>query len=312
MKIGLQIPRFHWPGNSEDIGVKLAEIGKTADQSGFYSLWVMDHFFQVEQGYGAYDEPMLEAYATLSYMAAVTERIKLGTMATSSLYRHPGVLVKTVTTLDVVSGGRAILGIGAGWYRRESEGLGIKFPASLDEYVGRFKENILIARHMWSDDRSPFIGKYYRLNEPVCRPQPISKPHPPILIAGGGEKKTLRFVARYGDACNFHLGAHPKLKGYPESAYDSYQTRIERLTHKMNVLRGHCKRENRDYGEIEVTLLAPLEISDDGLTPDEVIEMCEELAGIGVDQIIFNMPNDHEIVPIEVIGDEIIPIVARL
>ena len=307
MRIGLQIPRFHWPGSPENMGTKLAEIARVADQSGFASIWVMDHFFQVEQGYGAFDEPMLEAYTALSYMAGVTEKVKLGTMVTGSFYRNPGILVKTVTTLDVLSGGRAMLGIGSGWYRREAEGLGVRFPASLKELVGRFEENILIAKHMWSDDRSPFIGKYYTLKEPLCSPQPISKPHPPILIAGSGEKRTLKFVAKYGDVCNFHLGAHPKLRGYSKGSYASYETRIERLTHTMNVLKEHCRRENRDYDEIEVTVLCPMEVSENGFSPEEVIEMCTELAEIGIHQVIFNMPNDHEIIPIKTIGAEVIP-----
>ncbi len=184
MKIGLQVPRFHWPGSPHNIREKLTEIAKTADTSGFYSLWVMDHFFQVGQGYGDYDEPMLEAYSALSFMAAVTENVKLGAMITCPTYRHPGYLVKTVTNLDVLSGGRALLGIGAGWFDREARALGIPVPATLRERTGRFKENVLIAKHMWSDDRSPFIGKYYRLEEPVCSPQPLSQPHPPIIIAG--------------------------------------------------------------------------------------------------------------------------------
>jgi F420-dependent oxidoreductase-like protein len=307
MKIGLQVPRFHWPGSPANIGSKLAEIAVAADKSGFSSLWVMDHFYQVEQGYGAYDEPMLESYTALSYMAAVTENVKLGTMVTGSIYRHPGILVKTVTTLDVLSGGRAMLGIGAGWYRREAEGLGVRYPSSLKELMGRFEENILITKHMWSDDRSPFRGKYYTLHGPICSPQPISQPHPHILIAGSGEKVTLRLVARHGDACNFHLGAHHKLKGYTQGSYESYRNRIERLTHKMDVLKKHCIREDRDYSEIEVTVLSPMEISENGLTPEEVVDMCVELTGIGVDHLIFNMPNDHEIAPIRIIGDEVIP-----
>ena len=183
MKIGLQIPRFHWPGSPENIGSKLVEIAKTADQSGFSSLWVMDHFFQVGGAYGTYDSPMLEAYSALSYMAGVTEKVKLGAMITSSTYRHPGYLIKTVTTLDVLSGGRAILGIGAGWFDREARALGIPVPASLKERTGRFKETVRIAKHMWSDNREPFKGKYNYLEEPVCSPQPLSKPHPPIIIA---------------------------------------------------------------------------------------------------------------------------------
>lgn len=312
MKIGLQIPRFHWPGNPENIGSKLAEIARTADDSGFSSLWVMDHFYQVGQGYGAPREPMLEGYAALAYMAAVTKKVKLGTMVTGAFYRHPGILVKTVTTLDVLSGGRGILGIGAGWYENEARGMGVPFPHALEERMGRFEETLQIARHMWRDDRSTFEGRYYRLEEPICRPQPISKPHPYIMIGGSGERKTLRFVAKYGDACNLHLGAHPKLRGYTQRAYDNYRTRFERLRHKLAVLRKHCEGEGRDYEEIDRSVLSPLEVSPSVMTTGEVIEMCEEVAEIGINYVIFNMPNDHEITPIETIGREVVPCVKDL
>jgi F420-dependent oxidoreductase-like protein len=307
MKIGLQIPRFHWPGSPGNIGSKLAEIAVAADDAGFDSLWVMDHFYQVGQGYGVPEEPMLEAYTALAYMAAVTRNVRLGTMVTGAFYRHPGVLVKTVTTLDVLSGGRGILGIGAGWYRQESLGMGVPFPQSLGELMGRLEETLQIAHHMWRDDRSTFEGRYYRLEEPICSPQPISRPHPYILIGGGGEEKTLRYVARYGDACNLHLGAHPKLRGYTPRSYENYRTRADRIRHKLEVLRRHCEREKRDYDEIDKSVLSPMEVSPEALTPGEAVEMCRELAEIGIDYVIFNMPNDHEITPIEVIGEEIIP-----
>ncbi|MFA9496700.1 MAG: LLM class F420-dependent oxidoreductase [Candidatus Bathyarchaeota archaeon] len=312
MKLGLQIPRFHWPGSPGNLGEKLAEIAKTADASGFSSLWLMDHFFGIEQGYGPVDSPMLEGYTTLPYLAAVTKKIKLGLMVTGAFYRPPGLLIKSVTTLDVLSGGRAVLGIGSGWYRREANGLGMPYPESKRARLGMLRETLQIAKKMWSDDSSPFKGKYYHLEEPINKPQPLSKPHPPILIGGGGEQVTLKLVARYADAVNLHLGAHPNLKGYTERSYDNYRTRIERLSHKMSVLREHCDRVDRNYDDIEITVLCPMNVSEDGLTPEEVLEMCSELAGIGIHHIIFNMSNDHEITPLETIGREVIPKLAHL
>ena len=309
MKIGLGVPRFNWPGSTDNIGPKLAEIAWAADDTGFDSVWVMDHFYQVGQGYGAPEEPMLEGYTALAYMAAVTRNVKLGTMVTGSFYRHPGVLVKMVTTLDVLSGGRGILGIGAGWYELESRGMGVPFPYSIKERMGRFEETLKIAHHMWRDDRSTFKGRYYTLEEPICSPQPISRPHPYILIGGSGEKKTLRYVAKYGDACNLHFGAHPKLRGYSERSYMNYRTRKERLRHKLDVLRMHCEREGRDYDEIDKSVLIPVEVSPGALTPGEVVGMCRELSEMGFNYVVFNMPNDHEIKPIVVIGEEVIPVV---
>ena len=311
MKIGLQVPRFHWPGYPNNIGTKLAEIATTADKSGFSSLWVMDHFFQLGHGYGSYDMPMLEAYTTLSYMAALTKKVKLGTMVTGSTNRFPGVLVKTVTTLDVLSGGRAMLGLGSGGFQRESLGIGIPFPATLKEKMTRFKETIMIAKRMWSDESSPFEGRYYKLEDPLCRPLPLSKPHPPLFIAGAGEKLTLKWVARWGDAWNWHLGAHPKVTGHSERSYNFYQTRFERLGHLLNVLKKHCENENRNFEDIEISLLAPVELSENAMTPEDVIEVCEEMAGIGVHHLIFNMHNDHEITPIKTIGEKIIPKVSE-
>ena len=311
-KIGIQVPRFHWSGGPENMGTKLAEIAGTADRSGFSSLWVMDHFYQVGQGYGAPEEPMLEGYTALAYIAAVTSRVKLGTMVTGCFYRHPGILLKTVTTLDILSGGRGMLGIGAGWYEREAKGMGAPYPETAAERLGRLEETLKIAKHMWSDDRSTFEGKYYRLEEPICSPQPLSKPHPPIMIGGEGERKTLRFVAKYGDACNLHLGAHPKLRGYTQRSYENYRCRFERLNHKLNVLRRHCESIGRDYEEIETSVLSPLEISPSAMTVEEAIEMCEELAGTGIQHVIFNMPNDHEIEPLKIIGEDVIPQVAGI
>ena len=206
MKIGLQIPNFTYPDGPKELGSKLAEIARTADDVGFSSLWVMDHFFQIgsrdrSMGLGPAEDEMLESYSTLSYLAGITKKVTLGTMVTGVIYRHPGILVKTVTTLDVLSGGRAYLGIGAAWNEREARGLGVSFPPT-KERLEQLEETLQIAKQMWSDNNGAFAGKHFQLAETLCSPQPLSKPHPPILIGGSGEKKTLQLVAKYADACN--------------------------------------------------------------------------------------------------------------
>ncbi len=200
MRIGLQVPSFTWPDGSDGIGPKLAEIGRTADEAGFASLWVMDHFFQI--GYvGPAEDPMLEGYSALSYLAGGTERAKLGTLVTGVIYRHPGILLKTATTLDVLSGGRAYLGIGAGWFEREALGLGAPFPSTKERFE-QLEETLQIAHQMWSGEVAPYRGAHYQLEETLNSPQALSRPHPPIMVGGMGEKKTLRLVAQYADACN--------------------------------------------------------------------------------------------------------------
>lgn len=299
MKIGLQIPNFTWPGGPAAIAGTLADIAQTAEAAGFASLWVMDHFFQIgdasrSRGLGPAEDEMLESYTTLSYLAALTKIPKLGTLVTGVIYRHPGILVKTVTTLDVLSGGRAYLGIGAAWNERESQGLGVPFPAVAERFR-KLEETLQIALQMWSGKVGPYSGKYYQLAETLCSPQPLSKPHPPILIGGGGEKKTLRLVAQYADACNLFA-----LMG----------TGIVRQ--KLEVLKRHCDEVSRDYAGIEKTTLATARLMPGQQTPADVVALCRELAGIGVQQAIFNMPNVHEIKPLETFGREIIPAVAEL
>ena len=310
MKIGLQVPWFNWPGSPENTGSILGEIARAVDDGGYSTLWVMDHFYQVRQGFGPAGDPMLEGYTALAYLAALTRRVKLGLMVTSSFYRYPGVLVKTVTTLDVLSGGRAILGIGAGWDRLESAAMGVPFPDSLNERMGRFEETLKIVKHMWSGDTRTFEGEYHRLEEPILSPMPLSKPHPPILIGGEGEKRTLKYVALYGDACNLHIGT--PLGEFSAQWRDRYENRVEVLTGKLDVLRRHCENVGRDYGEIEKTTLGTIKIAPDAMSADELVELCEGLAEIGIDQAIFNMPNAHEITPIETIGKEVIPVVANM
>src|ERR1051325_9687384 len=210
MKIGLQIPNFTWPGGPKEIHTKLVEIARTADAAGFSSVWVMDHFFQIGRpnnpsGLGPAGDEMLESYSTLSYLAGFTQNVRLGALVTGVVYRHPGILIKTVTTLDVLSGGRASLGIGAAWNEREARGLDVPFPPVRERFE-RLEETLQITKQMWSGNHSPYNGKHYQLAETICSPLPISKPHPPILIGGMGEKKTLGLVAQYADACNFFAG----------------------------------------------------------------------------------------------------------
>lgn len=294
MKIGLQVPSFTFPSGTLTIGSTLAHIARTADEHGFAGLWVMDHLFQISPGLGAVDSPMLEGYSALNFMAGVTQRVRLGTMVTSVVYRHPGYLVKMVSALDVLSGGRAILGIGAGWYEREARGLGLPFPP-LKERFERLEETLQIARQMWADDRRPFLGKHYQLAEPINSPQPLSQPHPPILIGGGGETKTLRLVAQYGDACNLFLRAGR-----------------DGIRQKLDVLKQHCDTLGRPYEQIERTVLGTIHLAPGAMTTGDVLQTCREMAGIGIQQVIFNMPNVYEITPLEIIGREIIPEVAEL
>jgi F420-dependent oxidoreductase-like protein len=273
MRLGLQFNEFNWPGGDAAIAPTFGDVVKRAEDAGFYSVWVMDHFYQI--GFvGEPDDPMLEAYSALSYAAAVTSRVKLGAMVTGVTYRYPGVLVKQVTTLDVLSGGRAMLGIGAAWNEREHLDMGAPFPP-LAERFERLEETLQIAHQMWSGKVKPFNGKHYQLPEPICRPLPLSKPHPPIMIGGGGEKKTLRLVAKYGDACNLHMT--------PD------------IPHKLDVLKTHCEVEHRSYDEIEKTVLMNLNLQRDKPRWNQVVEEAigqfEEFANLGIDQIILALPN---------------------
>ncbi|MCA9944808.1 MAG: LLM class F420-dependent oxidoreductase [Anaerolineales bacterium] len=294
MKFGLQIVQFNWPGSPVNIGPKLAEIGKTAESAGFDSIWVMDHFFQMDMpGMGLKpEEPMLEGYTALSYLAAVTERARLGTMVTGVNYRHPGHLLKIVSNLDVLSGGRANLGIGAGWYEREAKGLGFPFPP-VKERFERLEETLKIVKQVWSGDISAYKGQHYHLAEPMNNPQPLTRPHPPILIGGGGEKKTLRLVAQYANASNLFAFLGNDV-----------------IAHKLDVLKQHCDDVGRDYDDIEKTALGSFTFGEGGISSAELIAMCQGLAKVGIETFIFSIKNVHEIAPLEIIGKEVIPAVA--
>lgn len=308
MRIGLQITESDWP-NTDNLGEKLAEIARTADNAGFYSLWLPDHLQNAMNVFGhPIDAPKLEGYSTISYLAALTRRIKVGLLVTCNFFRHPAILVKIVSTIDVLSGGRAYLGIGTGWYEREAKGLGVTFP-SLRERFDRLEETLKIAKHMWRGDLMPFEGRYYRLAEPINNPQPISRPHPPILIGGGGERKTLRLVAKYADACNFFIGS--PLKELPATFRSIYENRTGFLRRKLKVLEQHCIDVGRSYSDIEKTVQTYVKPAPDAQDTTEVVELCRELADLGIQHVIFNMPNVHEIEPIEIIGREVIPRVAE-
>ena len=292
MKLGLQIPSFTWPAGTSGLAPTLARIGQAAEDADFASLWVMDHFFQIGM-IGKPEEPMLEGYSALNFLAAVTRRIRLGTLVTGVIYRQPGILVKTMTSLDILSGGRAYFGIGAGWYEREALGLGVPFPP-LKERFERLEETLQIALQMWSGKVGSYNGQHYRLAETLNSPQPLSKPHPPILIGGVGEKKTLPLVAKYGDACNLY-------------AFDS----LEVVRAKLEVLRRNCEAIGRPYDDIERTAIGRLDVSSSS-SVREAIEYCRSVNNAGIEHLIISVPNDYEIAPIERIGKQIIPAIADL
>jgi F420-dependent oxidoreductase-like protein len=301
MRVGLQVPSFTWGSGEAGLGETFAAVAKRAEEHGFYSLWVMDHFFQIP-GVGRPEEPMLEGYTALGFAAASTLRIKLGTLVTGNTYRNPGVLIKTVTTLDVVSGGRAYFGVGAGWFQQEHDGLGVRFGTWTERFQ-KLEETLRIAHQMWDPtNNGAFDGKHYQLKETLCVPQPVSKPHPPIVIGGRGEKKTLRLVAKYADAWN--MGAAGAAGGVDE---------FRRLA---GILREHCEREGRPYDAIEKTVLTTLmtrpEPNERWKSPAQAIELIEQYREAGVDQMIFNMPFVDNPRTLEFIGAEIMSAVAKL
>jgi F420-dependent oxidoreductase-like protein len=290
VQIGLQIPDFTWPGGPARLGADLATVAAAADDAGFEFISVMDHFFQIGV-IGPPEREMLEAYTTLGYLAGCTSRAKLVTLVTGTVYRHPGILAKIVTTLDVLSGGRAWLGIGAAWNEEESRGLGIPFPPVAERFE-RLEETLQICLQMWRGDESPYTGRHYQLERPLNSPQALSEPHPPILIGGSGERKTLRFVARYAQACNLFPG--------PD------------LARKLDVLRAHCDAEGRDYDEILKTCYYRFDVGEKGEKAGQVVEELAALAEMGFQAAIGVVARVWEVAPLEVIGGEVIPAVAGL
>jgi F420-dependent oxidoreductase-like protein len=262
MQVGVHFMNFTLPGGPAGLRAAVGDTAVAAEEAGCSWFTAMDHWFQMEDFATAHDA-MLEGYSVLNFVAAKTERLRLGLLVTGVTYRHPGLLAKTVTTLDVLSGGRAMLGIGAAWYEREHLALGVPYP-SIAERFERLEETIQICEQMWSDNDGPYDGKYYQLAETICVPPPLQRPRPPVLIGGGGEKKTLRLVAQYADACNL------------------FTTSLADVRRKLDVLRGHCDALGRDYDSIQKTIIAQVNPEGD---VSEFLSAMEGYAALGVDLV---------------------------
>ena len=285
MRIGVHVSDFTWPGGPHELASKLRNIAVATEDAGFTRLSVMDHVWQIHV-VGPPEREMLEAYTALGFLAAHTSRVELLTWVTGVTYRDPGLLAKSVTTLDVLSQGRAWLGIGAAWNEEESNGLGLFFPPVAERFE-RLEETLQICLQMWSEDEGAYEGKHYTLGRTLNSPQPLRRPHPPILVAGAGEKKTLRLVAQYADACNLFPG--------PD------------LERKLDILRQHCEDVGRNYDDIEKTVMTPMDPGPNGERVDEILEQLQGLAKLGITHVQSSIKNVSAIRPLEIIGEQIIP-----
>jgi len=306
LKFGLQHPNFSFDGEGSQIVEKLRNLVGRAESYGFDSFWVMDHFHQI-QVVGQSQEPMLEGWTTQAVVAGLTEKIKLGTLVTGIVYRHPSVLAKIGATLDVLSKGRLFMGIGAAWNVEEANAYGIPFPP-VKERMRRLEEAVQIISKMWTEERTSFAGKFYQLRDAYCNPKPIQKPHPPIMIGGSGEKQTLKIVAKYADACNI-FGS------------------VETVRQKLGILREHCHQVGRDYDSILKTKLGHVVIDKDkekvteaikGLsedrrreyaiygTPEEVRKQIEAFRDVGLEYLIVNLEPDRELQALELFANEVV------
>jgi F420-dependent oxidoreductase-like protein len=285
----LHIADFTWEGGPPEMGTRLAEVARRADEAGVDRISVMDHLWQIGHR-GPPELDMLEAYTALGFLAACTERAKLLTVVTAVVYREPGLLAKAVTTLDVLSGGRAMLGIGAAWNEDESRGLGLFFPPLAERYE-RLEEALRICLQMWSDDEGPFDGKHYHLGRTLNSPQSLTRPHPPILIGGSGERKTLPLVARYADACNL---------------FDSPE-----VAHKLDVLREHCATVGRDYDEIEKTVQVRFDLGENGELAGQTVEHLHELAELGFTVAHGSLAQVGTLRPLDVMAEQVIPVIEK-
>jgi F420-dependent oxidoreductase-like protein len=288
MHVDIHVPRFTWPGGPASTGPTLTTLAQTAEAVGVRTLSVMDHWFQMDMMWPA-EEPMLEGYTTLGFVAAKTERLRVRLLVGGVTYRHPGLLAKTVTTLDVLSEGRAELGLGAAWYEREHRGLGVPFPP-VSERFERLEETLQICIQMWSDNNGPYEGKHYQLEETLCSPMPVSSPRPRILIGGSGERKTLRLVAIYADACNIFGDAAT-------------------IAHKLDVLRRHCDEVGRDAAQIEVTALINV---DDYADPDTILAEADALAAVGVQTVMARSTTPEPAKWLEEVWGPVIPRLAAI
>jgi F420-dependent oxidoreductase-like protein len=293
MKVGLHIPATSWSDGPANLGSTLATICQATEAAGFDSIDVADHLWQ-HPIMGGPTESQLEAYTTLGFIAAHTQRVRLFALATAVSFRPAGLLAKMVTTLDVLSGGRAMLGIGAGDYPEEAAGLGLSFP-SLGERFDLLEETIQACLAMWAGERGserPFRGQHVQLERPLNSPQSLTRPHPPILIAGSGERRTLPLVARYADACNLRPG--------PD------------IPRQLDLLRRLCDVEQRDYDAIEKTVPFGFDVGEDGSKAGAVVDQLRWLAGMGVQTVLGWVVGVDRITPLEVMGREVIPAVAEL
>ncbi len=288
MRLGVHISQFTFPGGPPALRDDLGRIAEAVEANGFQRLSVMDHVWQIGH-LGPPEYEMLEAYTTLGFLAARTSEVELLAWVTAVTYREPGLLAKIISTLDVLSSGRAWLGIGAAWNEPEARGLGLTFPPTAERFE-RLEETLQICLQMWSDDDGPYRGKHYQLERTLDSPHPLSQPRPRILIGGGGERKTLRLVAKYADACN--------LFGSPE------------LPRKLEVLREHCEREGRDYDSIEKTVMLPIDPGEHGENVGELIERLRGLGTLGVSQVHGTVARVSTITPLEILGREVIPAIA--
>ena len=288
MQVGIHFVNFSLPGAPESLATTLAATARTAEDAGVSVFSLMDHWFQMEMRAPA-EEPMLEGYTSLGFLAAHTTKMTLGLLVSGVMYRHPGLLAKVVTTLDVLSGGRAQLGVGAAWYEREHRGLGVPFPP-LAERFERLEETLQICLQMWSDDNGPYAGRHYQLAETICSPPPISAPRPRVLVGGSGERKTLRLVARYADGCNL-FGASPEV-----------------IAHKLDVLARHCESEGRDPASIDKTILVLSNPYDDF---DGFLSQVTAYAELGVGTVEL-IPVGDPVAFTTRVGERVVPALAQL
>jgi F420-dependent oxidoreductase-like protein len=276
VRISISVTNYSWPGDPRRVRAELADLAGTADRAGVDTVWVTDHLIQADPTAPPADADMLEAYTVLGYLAARTEHIRLGAMVSPVAMREPALLVKAVTTLDVVSDGRAWLGIGAGYNSDEAHAMGLSLPPTPERFE-RLEETLQIAQQMWAGDEAPFTGRHYRLARPHGTPRPVQQPHPPILIGGAGEQRTLRHVARYADACN--------LFDIPDGG--------RTIRHKLDVLAGHCAEAGRRYEDIEKTVSTRL-VPDE--SPDSFARRCNDLEALGIEHavVLTSQPWDAE------------------
>jgi F420-dependent oxidoreductase-like protein len=294
MRIGLQFPSFQVPGGASAIRPRLKDAAQAAEAAGFYSLWVMDHYYQIRGLFGEPDTaPMMEAYTALGFLAGVTDRPMLGALVTGVIYRQPSILLKTMSTLDILSGGRGYFGIGAAWYEGEARGYGIPYPDTSTRFEW-LEETLQMAHALWSGDEANFTGTHFTAPRLLNNPRPISSPHPRIMVGGTGPKKTLRMVAQYADACNLFHDGHDGLNDVREA---------------LETLRGHCETLGRPYDAIEKTSLGTIHLAEGHDTVESALTKLRALADMGISHVIINMPNAYEITPIETFGEAIIPVV---